>query len=72
MAEEFGNALRAVQEARVNHSESVDLTERDSDSRMELLGRIPRIKMLKRVHMPVQTLIRGVSQRLLSRVWHPT
>jgi hypothetical protein len=40
VSEEFGHALRAVQDARVNHSESVDLAERDSDSRMELLDSI--------------------------------
>jgi hypothetical protein len=41
VAEEFGHALRAVRWARVNHSEPVDLTERDSDSRMEQLCPIP-------------------------------
>jgi hypothetical protein len=35
MAEAFGHALCAVQEARVSHSESVDVTKCDSDSRMK-------------------------------------
>jgi hypothetical protein len=51
LAEEFGHALRAAQEARVNHSESVDLTGHDSDSRIERQGPSLRSKLLKRVHM---------------------
>jgi hypothetical protein len=70
LAEEFGSALRTMHQTGVNHSESVDLTERKSDSRMELLDPIPspRIKLLKRVYMTLQTLTAGTSRRPVSRL----
>jgi hypothetical protein len=66
MAEELGHALHAVEKARVNHAESVDLIECDSNSRMELLDLLPGQIVEKSVHT-ARFVDPGTSRRLLNR-----